>query len=697
MYINLRHINGVYPEKIYDDFMIYAQILDSGMSLDRPVLVRSVNELDIWFGRNFKGREHLLELLQNNISLYLFKQISNSDNKSQDGYIDTDSFVEDPKEYLDLSEIKDPKEQFKYKVLNEKGMYDIYIYTLGSLVNINELPQNLTICSESLSNRDTLLISDKPGIYSYFTYIEGGEYTLNSKERKVYDETNRFIWMDKNLLMGRLVNRYGSMMFSLKYDDKTVIDKEKEVQYFCLDGKIFYTSPDNSDLYKDGVLNIIMPDGKVVPGTLYNNSKSNIIKCSHTDNLLDKIKEAGIDWIGYIDVPSNTIYCTFAQSPVSICKWNGVEGIVPNFRSSWNIISEYIREDKGLIKPTIKFWSKTIGRDGTEDDSITISIKSLPKSIYEVTISRYDYKEVFEGSLTGSDGIERIDLILNRLSKLVNAELLTTERIPEGTWVMWGAEPEKYKTDNFEVYKNSFKAMFSKGEPVYPDFLLLPNLNCTIESEKWLLDNVKDLNTQVLIQSGGEETPLDRDNRLVYFYKSMYSSTGIELPGYYLFLKGLNNNMFSASAKDILYECPLDHIKVNILDRNSYRSELVNKLVKWKHNYLLDGGQYYYYDKLQSGESPNTSIWMRFCLGKIQRELEKLKPQLIGQRNSVKMRGLIETRLQKIKDRFSIIRDISINGFFYDPGHNKLYLEINTSVSDLVSEDIVLDLTINFK
>ena len=45
-----------------NDFMIVSELIDSGLSYESPVLVRSVNELDIWFTQDFEERDYLVEL-----------------------------------------------------------------------------------------------------------------------------------------------------------------------------------------------------------------------------------------------------------------------------------------------------------------------------------------------------------------------------------------------------------------------------------------------------------------------------------------------------------------------------------------------------------------------------------------------------------------------------------------------------------
>jgi hypothetical protein len=110
----------------------------------------------------------------------------------------------------------------------------------------------------------------------------------------------------------------------------------------------------------------------------------------------------------------------------------------------------------------------------------------------------------------------------------------------------------------------------------------------------------------------------------------------------------------------------------------------------------VDSGQYYFYEKFFNGNNPETSMWMRFALEKIKRELEKCKQRITGSRNSTTIRKEIFNSLQRITQNFSIIRGINIKEYFYDPGNGNVYLQLETSISDLVDQNITLDLTLNF-
>ena len=73
MYINLGTIKLNYISQDLNDFMIISEIPNAKMSYESPCLIRSVDELNIWFGKDFEDYNYLAELLKQNITLYLYR------------------------------------------------------------------------------------------------------------------------------------------------------------------------------------------------------------------------------------------------------------------------------------------------------------------------------------------------------------------------------------------------------------------------------------------------------------------------------------------------------------------------------------------------------------------------------------------------------------------------------------------------
>ena len=105
MYIKLGKTNINYLNGDSDNnYMIVSDIIDSTLSYESPVIVNTKEELDIWFSKNFTERNYLISLLENNVTLYLYKPIS-----------DSISLGESDKDYLNYKEI-----DFNSEIITEK-------------------------------------------------------------------------------------------------------------------------------------------------------------------------------------------------------------------------------------------------------------------------------------------------------------------------------------------------------------------------------------------------------------------------------------------------------------------------------------------------------------------------------------------------------------------------------------------------
>ena len=183
----------------------------------------------------------------------------------------------------------------------------------------------------------------------------------------------------------------------------------------------------------------------------------------------------------------------------------------------------------------------------------------------------------------------------------------------------------------------------------------------------------------------------DKDNRLIYFFRDM-EVYGKKRPGYYIYLSDLIfRDRYSPSVNYILYKTP-ESTKDNYSDSSDLEKELESK----KCNYLVDNNHIYYYKKYQNGTSYNSTGWMRFCLGKIKRELAKNKWLILEDKDVGKIRERISSILTRISKTFSIIRKIELTKFSISFKEQTIDLTIDTSVSDLVNNNIRIDITLNY-
>ena len=122
MYIKIGKTDIKYNSDV-DDYMIFSEIPDSQLSYEKPILVRTKDELDIWFGRDFKDRNYFDELLKKGIVLYLYKPIKENNTHDIDDYIDLDSYYIFPEIFLDLPKVGETGYAYYLKTINPSQHY----------------------------------------------------------------------------------------------------------------------------------------------------------------------------------------------------------------------------------------------------------------------------------------------------------------------------------------------------------------------------------------------------------------------------------------------------------------------------------------------------------------------------------------------------------------------------------------------
>ena len=180
----------------------------------------------------------------------------------------------------------------------------------------------------------------------------------------------------------------------------------------------------------------------------------------------------------------------------------------------------------------------------------------------------------------------------------------------------------------------------------------------------------------------------DEENRLIYFLNPI-TVGDIEMPGYYIYLTDLLlNDKYTPSLSNILYETP---------GKEPYETEDIEKILEEKKcNYLIDNNHIYYYEKYQNGDNFTTSSWMRFCLGKVSRELMKHKWDIIEDRRISSIENKLYSLFNGITNSFSMIRGIYLTNYSISAKDKTLDLTIDTYMSDLVDNNIRIDITLNF-
>lgn len=748
MYLKLGKTNIKYSTG-QDDYMIFAEILDSGLSYHKPVLVRTSDELDIWFGREFSDYDYLKELLGLGVTLFLYKPVSPEQDSRISEYIDYSNYQESDRIYWSTTDFpKTGESGVLYKLgtsITESGEevveHYIWLPELSEYAEVSKLPQNLDLLGTSSgNNRDTLRVSGTSGSGPQYTYPR---YT------DIQDGFSQYLLpeIDTEMLLENLPDPekidlgYETLVFDVVFPK---IQPSTPSPYIILDrvksGK------------RDKVM-VFFDSGDGIPSTIGQDYYSEAIPISvgtkSREVLAIEFKKLLVDRFGYNIIDSGLEPYKFQlQSSYSLPVnyfWTIPDlEMNPNFQVTSDILAE-LTKDSGRIE----FFSKTIGTVVDSEGQIQVDIKDIGNSQYRITISRYDYSETFEGTLSGP---ERLDYVITKESKLVESRITATPdtKLPGGTWKLRRATQEKVTPD---MYWKAIDSVFNDGDTVFFDLLLIPEMaNYTPglvpeydyypEFPKFL-DYAKLIGCQVLIQNSDnpwkyetldtiptEPKPgivyiitqegvtkfmilqdgvlvetVDREitntrgnnfvfnytedieNRLVYFFRDMTVS-GNPRPAYYLHILGLLGDIYSMSSKYILYNSPVT---------NPYQDEESEELLELKKsNYLVSNNQLYYYKKYQNGDSYTTTSWMRFILGKVARELEKGKWDILGHRTVGEIESEIMKILKRIQSRFSLVLQIGIKDFTVDFVNSKISLTVSTSMSDLVDNNIDLDITLNY-
>jgi len=670
MYIKLGTIGVNYSRPSINDFMIFSEVPNTRLSYESPVVVRTLDELDIWFGRSCADYFQLRSVINKNGVLYLYGPTSTSQSSS----IDISGYTEvwyDDENHIPFPEsvIKD----YGYtgeagKKYNIDGTWFIWNDIEGVWVSEGALPQYTQNVSQSLNNRDTLVIDrfgnscsaryrkDAYGVEELYSGMTGSGVNLGGTGNTY----NIVIDSSPSTSLG---NGYLALRSNNQY-------------YLFLSGTSgSETDGTNPKSWFPGLLSSQIVEGLETVGEL-----SLAIK----------------DKLGFESVQNGDKTILWSEDKFEyseICKFSNTD------------IAIYIDEDTNndllylSIKPNtaLEFWSKTIGRDvDIYDDSrdISVSIENLGDGEYRVEIRRYEYSEIFTGRFNTGIGETRLDHKISKESKLVYCALRSTDfnfgtNIYKGK--LRGAKAESVETGYFW---NSLRLLME--EEVYPDFFLVPNLSLfgNVRNDQYFLDYAQEKNMQFLVSlntmeevEGNIGLIQDTENRIMYFNGDIKVNS-YYFPSYYPFISGILKNSYVFSAQNIE-----NKLLINV---NPYNTE-ENLLDQAKCNYLVCNNQKYYYRKYNSGSNYITTAWRRFIIGKVYRELEKNKWEYLATRVDGLIRNKIDEILKRISTNFSSIRSIEITSYVPNPAENTIDLEIDVYTTDLVDNNIKLDITINYK
>ena len=702
MYIKLGKSNIVNHSDSYDNFMVFSEVIGSQVSYEKPILLHTTQELDMWFGSDYTDYQFLRFLLESGVALYLYKPISEKGDKK---HPDISGYNCDPNTFYNQNLEPQIKQQVGSKIIitglpkvgTKETIYQVLDFENGKYVRDNiryskwvwtnngEYANYDTFYSDvnssSLDNRDTLyVLSDGNAVTPQYTTPLSLTFYMLKEENKWNmvlgnDRIIKYHYKSLEDLNNSKISFSAGETASL---DWLPVKEYPSLDYHTLAWKI------NTEATIERSYLIIQRDDQyyMFRGPGDSNEVTGIInhyretlevrEFDSIGSLEDKLQE-----IGFI-VRDHIVY---SLTPCDITYFN-TSLLEPSPIDTQNILYA------GLgYKAIIKFWSKTIGYDETK---IHVKIEDTEDGEKRITISKNGYYEVYE---TG--GLERVDYQISKNSKLVYCEILKEDQpIPTGDWDMGGSILEEQDEGMYDKGIESLED--NQNLPV--DFIMVPNIDKYSSTD--FLEVAKNLNCQILLQNtenNYENNIIDPDNRLIYFYKSMIVQ-GDEMPGYYLFLLGLLGDVYSMTSSTLLYDCPSEFNPSEIRMLEKKDGSIEKKLKDYKSNYLTYNGQYYFYDQYFNGDQYTSTCLMRFAVSKISREIEKNSWTLIGDRTNLGgIMNRFKTMINQVKNSFSIIYSMELTDFLVDDTENKVKLSIKTQINDLVKSDMIINLTVDYK
>lgn len=719
-YLSLGKTNMNYSDERIDKFIV-TMILDTSSSYQYPVLVRDTPTLDIYFGKSFKYRDFLNELLGLGVTLYLYRPIQ---------------------ELAPTKSWADELEELRSEVGEE--FIPEYEYLPSNFV----IPEN----SPSWVNRDSIRIfnSDQHNGFS-FNYC----YPQYNKDYKKYreDGSSYIIGLggaENNISNYKLDEGYETLAFNLDFSNVSIDDfkpGEYGSRYIVIPylgyNYMLWFSYNGSSVPSE--MTNIRSDMRI---DIDNLSKEDLI-LKITDILTNQYSISEPYGLGYEVVKSSANGDSITISKKRTSSTYNIEDInvniqlpeknykyfdLPNlvyesdFRRTNDILSEATESIKQL-----EFYSKTIGKG---EDDIKVSIERIENGNYEykIIISRHDYEEYYEVNISDTYGnsIAPLAGTINKNSKLVTCKLYDRiTSLPEGEFYLRGSWTEEY---THEERKQSLDII--KETDIYDDVLIIDDLelwksDATITKEdlklfldysiykdnqtyitnrsyrsvdpstggynvyhehrynitdkdKWvrgLLTVRNDLfcNIDVILNVGDlMEMISDKQNRLVYFYNDM-SLIDSYRPGCYTFLKGILTDDYSVESTNIQYTVPND----NILD----------ELRENKSNYMLYNNSYYYYPRYQNGDLSKVTTVTRFIISKIGREFRRNKWKIINSTVHERNRE-IRTIISNTLYSYSIIKSLEVTNMTQEG--NNLHISVESKINELVVKNITININLNY-
>ena len=767
MYLKLGTIGVNYSTPDIDDFMIFSEVPDSSISYESPILVRTLEELEIWFGKSMLDYPQLVDILNHGGTLYLYGPTSV--NNREDGIIDISNYfdiwldkeeeIPIPQTLIEADDSVIPRiEGIKYRVENNNGKIEWWIWKDGAWLQESKFPQNMINVSESLNNRDTLLLS-------VTTKYRNGDYywfkTSDGEENLVKNQTVYVMGEDGNLLRFNGNNRF--------YDISGIQVKINS------NGKV--VSPSNLNIVGEVISEIYPSHPK------YSEDEKSKLEESFPEG--DPRKNIVIE--PYCEGNTYSLKITYPgdQDPSEISLGNGFfmfsnSGGIGKYAKYGNTTENSIKEEFGI--DVVASGSQELGGVSTVGGLIAAltsqaegnnALNEYQKGPGEVILytSSGRPKFTFGGVFMSSNPDVMVEIDDDTNSRLLDQYIKSCNWPGLYFWSRTiGRDSDIYEDtrdisirfesieDNntlVEISRYDYTETYiGKWQEDYENESLINQIN---QNSKLIRCEVLDSDLEFKLPEKKSYYLLGAvENKSLgscSFWKSL--ETLLDPPGesvypdfvlipYLFYYEGRDDNDFKEMAEKYNTQFIISEkysyqiegnlkgdedrenrvmyfygdLKINgvgfpaaypfitgILTNSSYyiakslKNTLdveISALENCKCNYLESNNQRYFYKKYNSGDNYITTGWRRFIIGKISRELEKNKWKYLGTRYVGIIRNTIEEILRRVQINFSMIRDIKISKFSPDVRTQTIDMTVDVVTTDLVDNNVTLDIIINY-
>jgi hypothetical protein len=174
-----------------DRFILVSSVINSPISPEDPKLITSIEDLDLYFEKDFSGRDYFIELIDKGVGLFLYKPI-NPEKIASDIQYDYEKYNILGENECYLTEDDLPLIGLENTLyLSKSDSEGPWIWVDGLYYDVRTLPQNLNKKTKSINIRDSLRITEYGSLekygynYCYPRYVDRYKLNTDSLNEKI--------------------------------------------------------------------------------------------------------------------------------------------------------------------------------------------------------------------------------------------------------------------------------------------------------------------------------------------------------------------------------------------------------------------------------------------------------------------------------------------------------------------------------